>query len=120
MAKDAPLPLETVVGLGVDGVCAVVTNLANLSDVIEETIGSSIDTIKVAVDGATVYTAAPAGCRPGSAPFSTTVNGLTVGPHEICATANGSDASGTASVEECVDVNVVAARHRDRRLRGHQ
>jgi Mg-chelatase subunit ChlD len=100
--------VQQVVALGLPGgSCSQVNDLGQLAGVIQETIGSSLDSIAVTVDGNQVFSSAPHVTGPGSATFSTPAGALANGAHTICATANGSDASGTGSATECVHITVV-------------
>lgn len=102
-------PLLEVVDLGDDGsACSVVTDLSNLSGVIGETIGATLEEIAVTVDGAAAYVSDDSIPGPGTTTFSTVVTGLTIGTHSLCAVATGVDALGSAQAQECVNVRVVA------------
>lgn len=102
-------PLLEVIDLGDDGsACSVVTDLANLSGVIGETIGATLEEIRVTVDGAATYVDDVSIPGPGGTGFSTVVSGLAVGTHSLCAVATGVDAVGSAQAEHCVNVRVVA------------
>ncbi len=103
--------LLAAVGQGIgSGSCTVVQNLADLSSVITNSIGSSLTGVSVTVDGngvaATTSPPLPV-AGPGGVGFSALIPGalLTAGPHLICATATGTDAAGTGNVTDCVNVN---------------
>ena len=97
------------------GSCTAVSDPGNLPDIIQNLIGSSLDSLSISVDGgaATPVPAADISAalpKPGAATvnYSTTVSGLTPGAHKICVTAGGSDALGhSATVTECTTVQVV-------------
>jgi hypothetical protein len=91
------------------GTCTVVTNPANLANVITQAIGSSLDSLEISVDGAPATTIPNADIDPDlpqngpvSVDFSTGVSGLGLGSHDICVTAIGTDAGGEGEVTDCI------------------
>jgi len=109
--------LLAVTALGAAGSsCEEVTDPSDLADAITDSIGSSLDSLDLEVDGGGA-TAIPNSDidpdlpldGPDSVDYWTTTAGLSAGTHEICVTANGTDAGGQGSVEDCVDVTLVAA-----------
>lgn len=98
------------------GQCFQVPDPGNLPNIIQNLIGSSLDSLQLAVDGGT-----PAGIpnseiapdlpQPGAANVSygpTLANGLAPGGHQLCVTANGSDVSGgTAAVTQCETIQLL-------------
>lgn len=97
------------------GICQVVTDMSKLADFITQSIGSSLTSLQIAIDGGTPTTipnsdiSAPGlpQTGPASVTYSTVASDLSPGDHEICVTANGSDAGGSGSVSTCVTIHVV-------------
>jgi hypothetical protein len=97
------------------GQCFEVADPGNLPDIIPDLIGSSLDSLEIAVNGggatpipnSEISLPLP---QPGAVGvnYTTTVTGLGPGDHEICVTANGSDSTGgTASVTQCETIHVL-------------
>jgi hypothetical protein len=91
--------------------------VSQLGDLIEEAIGSTLESLEISVDGG-AFSAIPAGdidiTLPANgdflvkvAPYETPVNGLGVGDHTICVRATGTDAGGTASVTDCKTIHLL-------------
>lgn len=99
---------------GEPGSCQIVTDMSELADFITDSLGSSLDTLEIAVDGGAASTIPNADTSlplpqggPATVTYSTEVTGLAPGEHEICVTASGTDAGGSGSVTACITVNVV-------------
>jgi hypothetical protein len=97
-----------------DGTCRVIDQIGQLADEIVESLGSTLDTLTIDVDGAGPVPITNADITPdlpvpgpGSVGYATTVPGLGPGDHEICVTAHGTDAGGTGSVTECVTIHLL-------------
>ncbi|HEY8167357.1 MAG TPA: hypothetical protein VIF84_01465 [Candidatus Limnocylindrales bacterium] len=99
------------------GTCTQVSDVSQLGDLIEEAIGSTLESLEISVDGG-AFSAIPAGdidiTLPANgdflvkvAPYETPVNGLGVGDHTICVRATGTDAGGTASVTDCKTIHLL-------------
>lgn len=93
------------------GICAVISDIGDLADAIVESLGSSLDSLELEVDGGGASLIpnseiTPDLPQPGPAAvtYLTTVLGLAPGEHQLCVTARGTDAGGTGSVTECVTV----------------
>jgi hypothetical protein len=91
--------------------CQVVTDLSQLDDVISDAIGATLDSLTLTVDdgGPISIDAGLPQTGPATVNFSTSVSGLSVGMHEICVTATGTDAGGSDSVTDCNNVQVIAS-----------
>lgn len=96
------------------GTCAEVDDPSTLPAILPELIGSTLDSLEIEVDGGGATPIDNADIDPDlpqdgpvSATYTTTVSGLGPGDHDICVTANGSDAGGTGSVTECVTIHVI-------------
>jgi hypothetical protein len=108
------LTLDAVAALGAPGSsCTNVTDLAALDDVIGEQIGSTMNSLSIAVDGgpSTVIDNSQIDpdlpqSGPASVSYATSVT-LANGTHQICVTATGADAGGPGSASDCVTVEVV-------------
>jgi hypothetical protein len=96
------------------GVCTAVPNPNNLPDIIQNLIGSTLQSLALSVDGNS--SAIPNSeidpdlPQPGAATvtYSTTAQDLAPGAHTICVTAAGSDVLGDSkTAEACVTVQVV-------------
>ena len=98
------------------GSCIEVADPGNLPDIIPNLIGSTLQSLEIAVDGGTAQ-AIPnsdiSDCTlpvPGAATchYQTTVPNLGPGDHEICVTAYGSDVTGgTANVTQCETIHLL-------------
>lgn len=106
--------MDEVAALTTGGTCTEVTDISELADVIDEAIGSSLDSLEISVNGGSATTIGnddidpdlpQAG--PASVDYSTELSGLAPGDHEICVTANGTDAGGTGDVTACVTIRVI-------------
>lgn len=97
------------------GDCEPIPDPGNLPDIIPDLIGSSLESLEISVDGGVASPIpnsdiVPDLPQPGAigVDYSTTVTGLGPGDHEICVTANGSDASdSTASVTQCETIHLL-------------
>jgi von Willebrand factor type A domain len=100
------------VGLPGSG-CQVIDDLSELAGVIGTAIGSNLASVTVTVDGSpvpAVVTPTPPVAGPASVSFTASLPaGLAAGPHQICATAAGSDGGGSGSAQDCVSVSVSGA-----------
>lgn len=110
--------LQRIIAVGLDGSqCEQVTDLGSLSGVIQQTVGSTLQSVQVTVDGGApvpVVEAAPAPRSlplggPLTYPFTASIGSLAAGTHHVCATAAGSDAGGPGQVSSCVDVTALPA-----------
>lgn len=90
------------------GTCTHVSDVANLPDVLPSIITAQLIGLKLTVDGmpASIDNMSQMLPQPGAVAvtWSTTLDGLAPGAHELCATAEGSDAMGGGDVEECVTI----------------
>jgi hypothetical protein len=102
--------LNAVAARGAPGsACTRVTNLSVLDQLIMESIAASLDSLTLTVDGTSVPVTTSVGLptnAPATVSWNATTGELSTGPHELCATATGTDAGGSDSVSECVDVTV--------------
>jgi hypothetical protein len=105
--------LNDVAALG-GGTCQQVLNPADMADVIAESVGSTLDSLEISVNGgpasAIPNTEVSLGLPqdgPVTVSYTTEVTALDVGLHEICVTANGTDAGGSGSVTACVTIEVI-------------
>jgi hypothetical protein len=106
--------LDAVAALTPGGTCTQVTDVSKLADLITQAIGSTLDSLEIEVDGggksiidnAEIDPDLPQD-GPATVNYATTVHGLGVCDHEICVTANGTDAGGSGSVEECVTIHLI-------------
>ena len=95
------------------GTCQEIDDPADAAAVIPGAIASSLTAVQVSVDGgppaaATVTPALPQ-TGPASVTWSFAAPALAPGPHEICATASGSDGGGAGTTPaECITVIVKA------------
>jgi hypothetical protein len=100
------------------GTCEQATDLSQIADKILESLGSTLESLEIQVDGG-AFTPIPAsdidialpadgGFDPKNANYSTTVADLGVGDHTICVRATGTDAGGTDSVTECETIHILA------------
>src|SRR5262249_20119638 len=75
------------------GTCTAVTDPNDLPDLIPDLVGSVLDSVEVAVDGAAGVLVPTSPTTPTDAPatvsYSLDIDGLAAGDHEICATATG-------------------------------
>jgi hypothetical protein len=103
------------IAAGTGGTCFEVADPGNLPDIIPQLIGSTLESLQIAVDGGAAQTI-PNGDislplpQPGavSVNYTTPANGLGPGDHTICVTANGSDVTGgTASVTQCETIHLL-------------
>jgi hypothetical protein len=108
--------LDDVAAEGTEGSsCEQVTDLTALDDIIKDAIAATLTSVEIAVDGGPATTLGDAELDPDIPPegltgpatvsFTTSVD-LTPGSHQICVTANGTDAGGSGSVTDCHDVQV--------------
>jgi hypothetical protein len=93
------------------GTCAVINDIGDLADAIVQSLGSSLDSLDLEVDGGGTSPIPNSGITPNlpqtgpaAVTYLTTAPGLVPGEHLICVTANGTDAGGTGDVTECVTV----------------
>lgn len=93
--------------------CTVVSgSLDQLSTVIGEAIGSTLDSVGVTVDETALATTTDV-ALPENGPVTTgfsagpPVGNLAPGAYTICATATGTDAGGSGSVSDCAPLDVV-------------
>jgi hypothetical protein len=107
------LSLNDVAALTPGGSCTQITNFDDLADAITQSIGSTLDSLELEVDGAGASEIPNSEIDPdlpkdGPAMVDnlTTATGLGFGTHEICVTASGTDAGGEGDVTECVDIEV--------------
>jgi hypothetical protein len=100
---------------GTGGDCFEVPDPGNLPDIIPQLIGSTLESLQIAVDGNAPQTI-PNGDislplpQPGavSVNYTTPANGLAPGDHTICVTANGSDVTGgVADVTQCETIHLL-------------
>jgi hypothetical protein len=105
--------LNHVAALTPGGTCTQVTDMSKLADVITQAIGSTLDSLEIEVDGGGKNTIDNADINPdlpqdgpATVGYSTMVSDLGLGDHEICVTANGTDAGGSGAVTECVTIHV--------------
>ena len=96
------------------GVCTAVPNPNNLPDIIQDLIGSTLESLTLSVDGSSTPISNteidPDLPQPGVAnvTYATTAQDLAPGAHTICVTAAGSDVLGDSkTAEACVTVQVV-------------
>lgn len=108
--------LVAVTNLGAAGSsCEHVTDPSDLADAITESIGSTLDSLDLEVDGGGASAIPNSDITPDlpldgadSVVYTTPVGAaLSAGTHEICVTANGTDAGGSGFVTDCVDVNLI-------------
>jgi uncharacterized repeat protein (TIGR01451 family) len=92
--------------------CTHVTDLTQLGNVVGASVGSTLDSLTIAIDGGTATTIPNTDIAPtlpqngaASVNYSTNVT-VTPGSHQICVTANGTDAGGSGSVNTCTDITV--------------
>jgi hypothetical protein len=94
------------------GTCTLVTDVANLPDVIPGIIASKLTTLELRVDGGppTVISSTASPTLPVDGPasvtFATAVAGLAPGNHTLCVIATGTDGGGQGSIQHCHDVVV--------------
>lgn len=95
------------------GTCSQITDPSQLPDILPELLSSSLDAIEVSANGGPGVTVAPEAVSldlpaagAATATWIAAASGLGPGAHELCATAQGTDAGGTGSVTDCVTVNV--------------
>jgi len=106
--------LNDVAALTTGGTCTQVTDMSDLADLIQEAIGSTLDSLEIEVDdggknpivNAEIDPNLPQN-GPAEVDYDTNVADLTCGDHEICVTANGDDAGGIGDCTECVDIHVI-------------
>ena len=97
------------------GVCTAVPNPNDLPDIIQDLIGSTLESLTLSVDGSSTPISNteidPDLPQPGVAnvTYATTAQDLAPGAHTICVTAAGSDVLGDSkkAAEACVTVQVV-------------
>lgn len=96
------------------GSCTEVSDPSNLPEIIDDFIGSTLESLELTVDGANM------GFLPnddigGDLPvagastvaYSTVAEGLEPGAHQLCVTANGSSAMGdTGNATACVEITI--------------
>jgi len=113
---DNTFGLGTLADMAVNGgQCFEVPDPGNLPNIIQNLIGSTLESLKIAVDGGAPQTI-PNGDislplpQPGavSVNYTTPANNLGPGDHTICVTANGSDVTGgTASTTDCETIHLL-------------
>ena len=95
--------LDAVAALTPGGTCQQTEDFADVGDVISEAIGSTLSTLTFTVDAVprpiVVVPALPQS-GPAAVAFSTTLLGLSAGPHTLVARATGSDAGGAGSISD--------------------
>jgi hypothetical protein len=98
--------LSTVAGTGE---CIIVSDISELADEITQSIGSSLNSLSVSVDGGAPAVIGNADISPDLphdgpviANYLTNVGMLNYADHEICVTAYGSDAGGNGNVTDCI------------------
>jgi hypothetical protein len=96
------------------GTCFQIPDPGNLPAIIPDLISTSLDKLEISVDGGAATQIANADIDPDlpqagpiAVDYSTTVSGLAPGDHEICVTAYGSDAGGSANVTRCETIHVL-------------
>lgn len=108
--------LQRIIAVGdLGSSCADVTDLGSLAGVIQETVGSTLETVQVTVDGGAplpVVEAVPSPralplAGPTVFPFTASLPALTAGTHQVCATATGSDAGGPGTISSCIDITAL-------------
>lgn len=101
------------IAVGRGGFCTVVTDPANLPNVLPTILKPKLNSLSLTVDGGTAVpvTSTPAlpATGPASVSYSKSVTGLLPGHHDLCVTASGSDAGGPGSATECVQITVEKA-----------
>lgn len=98
---------------GTGGECREVVDPGNLPDIIPDLVSSSLDSLSISVDGGSATPIDNADIDPdlpvpgaATVTYDTSVSGLGAGDHEICVTANGSDAAGSGSATRCETIHV--------------
>ena len=97
------------------GQCFQVPNPGNLPDIIDNLIGSTLESLEIAVDGGAQQPIpntdiTPDLPQPGAASvnYTTPANDLAPGDRTICVTANGSDVTGgVADVTQCETIHLL-------------
>jgi hypothetical protein len=94
--------------------CQKVTALSALDDVINQSIGTTLTSVEVAVDGGVPRVLGSSELDPDlpqhgpvTVSYNTAVGPLAEGLRQACVTAKGSDAGGSGSVKDCVNLQVV-------------
>mgnify|MGYP002622233927 CR=1 FL=1 len=91
--------------------CTVVTDLMDLDDVISESIGASIDSLTYTIDGGAPQLLSAVPPLPQAGPvtvgFETSLGWLSLGAHEVCVQATGTDGGGSGVVSDCTGFEVV-------------
>lgn len=95
------------------GECKVITDMSKLGEAITQSIGSSLNELKVKVDGDPAVIIDNTDIDPDlphdgpiSVNYATSVGVLTYGNHEICVTAYGADAGGNGNVTDCTMIDL--------------
>lgn len=96
------------------GTCTEVDDPSELPGILPDVIIPTLKSLEIEVDGGGAIPIGNAEIEPGlpqngpmTVNYSTPLSGLGLGRHEICVTANGSDAGGSGSVKACVTIRVV-------------
>lgn len=98
-----------------DGQCYEVGDVAQLPDILPTVLASTLESLELVVDGgaSTDISGSAAPALPQNGPinvtYATSIANLSPGNHQLCVTANGSDAGGEGDVTDCVNVTVNAA-----------
>ncbi|MDH5631745.1 MAG: VWA domain-containing protein [Gammaproteobacteria bacterium] len=95
------------------GACQVVTDMSQLGNAITQSIGSTLNSLDISVDGATAVAISNADIAPGlpqdgpiTVNYATSIGSLSHSNHEVCVTAHGTDAGGDGSVTDCSMVDL--------------
>jgi hypothetical protein len=97
------------------GQCFAVPDPGNLPSIIQNLIGSTLDSLDIEVDGGGQQPIGNADITPdlpqpgaASVDYTTTVTGLDPNEHDICVTANGSDVTGSVGdVTQCETIHLL-------------
>ena len=97
------------------GQCFEVPNPGNLPDIIDNLIGSTLESLEIEVDGGGQQPIPNSGISPTlpqpgavSVSYTSAANDLAPGDHTICVTANGSDVTGgVADVTQCETIHLL-------------
>lgn len=92
------------------GTCTPLADPSGAAQAAPALIQSHLSSVSYTADGnASTPSQAVTATGPGSAPFTHSFSGLANGPHHLCATAHGSDSSGSGDSDPaCVDVTLQA------------
>lgn len=110
-APDSTSGLTAIAELTTGGTCTELEDISDLAVAFEEIVATELIDLTATLDGDAATDVFTVGL-PGPVsdhPFQWEAQNLSVGTHEVCVTARGSDGSGEGTVTDCRTIHVVTA-----------